>query len=167
MTFRNCSYEQEITQALKDGHWPDGCAPELRDHVAECAGCRDLVLVTEAFQTARSESSNQMPAGSASLLWWRAQLRRRNAAAEQVSRPVTVAQIFAWLVVLLVSSLFAASQYNHGLHWSAWGPSSWRVLHLVSAGLGDFDWNLALLIPTIGGLAILSGLVVYLVSEKF
>ena len=166
MTFRSCSYEKEITQALKDGHWPDGCAPELRGHVAQCAGCRDLVVVTEAFRAAKNESSCQMPAGAAGLLWWRAQLRRRNAAAEQVSRPITVAQTFAWLVVLLVSSLFAASQYSRGLQWSAWGQSSWRVLHLLSAGLSNFDWNLALLIPMIGGLAILSGLVVYLVSEK-
>ena len=33
MTFRTCSYEKELTQALKDGHWPQGCGPELRAHV--------------------------------------------------------------------------------------------------------------------------------------
>lgn len=167
MTFRTCSLEQEVLRALKDGHWPDGCAPELRDHVSGCASCRDLVLVTDIFQQAKSESASEIPAGAAGLLWWRAQLRRRNAVAEKVSRPITVAQTFAWLVVLLVSGSFVASQYNHGLRWSAWNPASWHIQHILSVGLTSFDWNLALLIPSIGGLLILSGLVLYLASEKF
>jgi hypothetical protein len=56
MTFRTCSFEKELTQALKDGHWPQGCGPELRAHVDGCSNCGDLVLVTETFQRARSES---------------------------------------------------------------------------------------------------------------
>ena len=73
MTFRTCSYEVELTQALKDGHWPQGCGTELRAHVDGCGSCRDLVLVTQAFQGARRGSEQLVPSGSASLLWWRAQ----------------------------------------------------------------------------------------------
>ena len=47
-------YEKEVTQALKSGHWPEGCAPELRAHVEACADCSDQVLVTRAFQQAES-----------------------------------------------------------------------------------------------------------------
>ena len=120
MTFRTCSFEKELAQALKDGHWPEGCGPELRAHVHACCNCSDLVLVTQTFQRARSESERTAPSGSPSLLWWRAQLRRRNAAAERVSRPITIAQIFAWFVIVLVGVVFVASQYHHGLRWASW-----------------------------------------------
>ena len=168
MNLRTCSYEKELAQALKDGHWPDGCAPELRAHVDACANCSDLVLVTQTFQNARSESAREVPADSPSLLWWRAQLRRRNAAAERVSRPITIAQTFALAVNVLVAVVLVASQYRHGLRWALWwqGITPARVLHLMSGTSATAGWNLLLLIPMIGGLVLLSGLVLYVVSEK-
>jgi hypothetical protein len=174
MTFRTCSFEKELTQALKDGHWPQGCGPELRAHVDGCSNCGDLVLVTETFQRARSESERATPGGgSPSLLWWRAQLRRRNAAAERVSRPITIAQTFAWFVTVLVGVIFVASQYRHGLRWVSWWPElvPSRAFHLlmssvISSGSGLASWNPLLLISGFAVLAMLSGLVVYLASEK-
>jgi hypothetical protein len=171
MKFRTCPYEKELTQALKDGHWPQGCGPELRAHVTECGNCRDLVLVTETFQRARSESESNAPYDSPSLLWWRAQLRRRNAATQRVSRPLTIAQTFAWFVVVLVGVVFVASQYRHGLHWVSWWSEfvPLRTLHLLPmlpAGAGQVGVNLFLLIFGFGVLALLSALVVYLASEK-
>jgi hypothetical protein len=169
MTFRACSYEKEITQALKDGHWPQGCGSELRAHVGGCGSCSDLVLVTQTFQGARSESERAAPCGAPSLLWWRAQLRRRNAATERVSRPITIAQTFAWCVVVLMGVVFVASQYRHGLRWAAWWSEfvPARGLHLLLTGSGFVEWNLLLLISGFGVLVLLSGLVVYLASEKF
>jgi hypothetical protein len=168
MTFRACSYEKEITQALKDGHWPQGCGPELRAHVEACGNCSDLVLVTQTFQGARSESERAAPCGSPSLLWWRAQLRRRNAATERVSRPITIAQTFAWFVVVLMGVVFVASQYRHGLRWASWWSEfvPARGLHVLPLGSGPVGWNLLLLISGFGVLVLLSGLVVYLASEK-
>ena len=169
MTFRTCSYEKELTQALKDGHWPQGCGPDLRAHVHNCGNCSDLVLVTQTFQRARNESERAAPvAGSPSLLWWRAQLRRRNAATERVSRPITIAQTFAWFVTLIVGIVFVVSQYRHGLHWASWWSelSPPRALHFLPAGSGQVDWNFLLLISGCAVLALLSGLVVYLASEK-
>jgi hypothetical protein len=172
MTFRACSYERELTQALKDGHWPEGCGPELRAHVDACGHCSDLVLVTETFQRVRSESEHATPCGSPSLLWWRAQLRRRYAATERVSRPITIAQIFAWLVTVLVGIVFVASQYHHGLHWAAWWPevAPARILHVLSIapiGNGQLDPIRLLLLFAFGVLLLFSALVVYLASEKF
>src|ERR1700676_4189059 len=171
MTFRACSYEKELTQALKDGHWPVGCGPELRAHVDACNNCSDLVLVTQTFQLARSESE-QAPYGSPSLLWWRAQLRRRYAATQRVSRPITIAQIFAWLVTVLVGVVFVATQYRQGLHWaSRWSelvPA--RILPLLPtapSGNGQVDPILLLLLSGFGVLLLFSALVVYLASEKF
>jgi len=168
MTLRTCSFEKELAQELKDGRWPEGCGPELRAHVRACCNCSDLVLVTQTFQRARSESERAAPSNSASLLWWRAQLRRRNAAAERVSRPITIAQIFAWFVIVLVGVVFVASQYRHGLRWAAWWSelAPVRAFRLLPIGSGQVDWNLLLLISGFGVLALLSGLVVYLASEK-
>lgn len=61
MTFRTCSFEKELAQALKDGHWPEGCGPELRAHVHTCGNCSDLVLVTQTFRQARGESECAAP----------------------------------------------------------------------------------------------------------
>ena len=165
MTLRTCSYETELAQALKAGHWPDGCTPDLRTHVALCRNCGELVLVTEAFQRARSESGT-VPADLAGVLWWRAQLRRRNAANQRASRPISLAQSFALFVNAAVAIVFVAWQYHHGLRWASW----WSERELAPV-LGRFDIGSrldgnALLICSLGMLALLSGLVVYLVSEK-
>ena len=166
MTFRTCSWEHEVSQALKDGHWPEGCAQELREHVATCANCGDLVLVTQTFQQARSESEREAPNGAPGLLWWRAQLRRRNTAAERVSRPITIAESLTLVVYLLVAVIFVASQYRHGLRWALWMPelAPSRFFHLWA--IESANWNLPLLILGCGVLALLSGVVVYLASEK-
>ena len=168
MTFAACSHENELTQALKDGHWPQGCGPELRAHVEVCAACSDLVLVTQAFQNARSESDLAVATGSPSLLWWRAQLRRRNAAAESVARPITIAQAFAWVVTALVGIAFVVSQYRHGLRWASWSAelAPLRVFHFLSIESARVDWNPLLLISGFGMLALLSAVVVYLASGK-
>ena len=142
--------------------------PELRVHVENCASCSDLVLVTQTFQRARSESERVALSGSPSLLWWRAQLRRRNAATERVSRPVTIAEIFAFVVYVFVGVVLVASQYRHGLKWSSWlaeiTPS--RAFHFLSVGSGQVDSNLLLLLFGFGVLSLVSILVVYFASEK-
>jgi len=166
MTFGTCSYEKEVRLALKSGHWPAGCAPELRDHVRQCDSCNDLVLLTEAFQTARRDSANEasVPPG---LIWWRAQLRLRRSVAEQVSTPVTIAQLFAWAISLVAAVAFVVSQYHHGLRWASWfsdlTPNFLRLSPIISDHLG---WSLIVLIPTLGALALVAGLVVFLVAEK-
>jgi hypothetical protein len=167
MKFRACSFEKELTLALKDGHWPQGCGPELRAHVDVCGSCSDLVLVTQALQGARKESEQAAPCGSPSLLWWRAQLRLRNTAAERVCRPITIAQTFAWIVLLAVGVVLVASQYRRGLRWASWWSDlGSRAAHFLPNVSGQAGLNLFLLISGAGVLALLSGLVVYLATEK-
>jgi hypothetical protein len=166
VNIRTCSYETELAQALHAGHWPDGCTPDLRTHVERCRNCRELVRVTQAFQQARGQSGTTVPADWAGLLWWRAQLRRRNAANQRASRPISIAQSFALLVNLAVAIVFVAGQYHHGLRWASWWPAPElaRLLHRfdIAPRLDGNGW----LICSIGMLALLSGLVVYLVWEK-
>lgn len=165
--FRACSFEKELTQELKNGHWPQGCGPELRAHVDVCGSCSDLVLVTQTLQDARKESEQAAPCGSPSLLWWRAQLRLRYTATKRVSQPITIAQAFAWVVLLMVGTVFVASQYRHGLRWASWWSElAPRASHFLPNFSGQADLNLFLLISGAGVLALLSGLVVYLATEK-
>jgi len=167
MILRSCSFEKEVELALKDGHWPHGCVPELRAHVDSCRQCSDLVLVTETFYRARVQTAANSLPDSPDLLWWRAQLRRRYMATGAVARPVTIAQTFALSLNLLVAVFLVAWHYRHGLHWAAWWdllPT--RALQLLSSTSAKPDWNPVLLIPTLGAVAILSGIVLYLVSER-
>jgi hypothetical protein len=167
MTFCGCSHEADVAEALNNGHWPEGCLPELRSHVEACARCRDLILLTETFQRARNESMRALPEASPSLLWWRAQLRRRNTARARLSRPIGMAQMFALFLNLTVGIVFIAWQYGHGLRWESWWSelASTRVLPFWSLG----SRGVSALVPAmsaVGMVAVLSGVVLYLVYKK-
>src|SRR5580693_232629 len=101
MNLKSCPHEKEIRELVARGQWPVAAEPDLRGHVAGCRCCSDLVLVAGAFQRARAESVAAARPGSPGALWWRAQLRRRNAVIERISRPLFGAEIFALAVALL------------------------------------------------------------------
>jgi hypothetical protein len=171
VTVSFCSREKEITELFQSGHWPAACSSDLRAHVDTCDRCRDFVLVTQAFRLARVESTKSARVNSPGVLWWRAELRRRNAAFEDIGKPITVAQLFALLINLLVAAGFAVAESRHWVRWPSWLsdlPQS-RAFHLET--LWSFasmkpDWNLMILIPTLGAVALLSGVVLYLAWEK-
>jgi hypothetical protein len=169
MNLGSCSREKEVSELLKQGHWPHACSADLRAHVDGCRVCQDLVLVTASFQKARAEAASAAPLQSPGLLWWRAQLRRRNTAIERVARPLLGAQIFALAVTLMAGAAFLAWQVRRGFSSAAWLAELPRVLHLealLSATLPRFDGSLWLLVPVLATLALLGGVAVYLASEK-
>jgi hypothetical protein len=136
-----------------------------------CRCCGDLALVALAFQAARAEAFDAAKIGSPGVLWWRAQLRRRNAAVERIGRPILGAQIFALAVNLLLVVGFVVWQARHGLAWLTWLQQLPQTapLHFDS---GWFDsllgggWSPMVLIPAAATLALLGGVVVYLATEK-
>jgi hypothetical protein len=171
MTFSPCSREKEVVELLARGHWPHACTPELRGHVSACRDCGELVLVSLAFQSARADAASAANLSSPGALWWRAQLRRRRAAVERVGKPLLGAQIFALAVNLLLVVGFLVWQARSGLQWLSWLehlPQP-RMLHLEvlwpSAPLNS-GWSLMVLLPALATLALLSGVVVYLASER-
>jgi hypothetical protein len=155
---------------VAQGHWPHACAAELRAHLDQCRGCADLLLVTYAFQNSRTAALGQAKLPAASALWWRAQLRRRNAAVERVGRPMLGAQIFAFCLTLLVPVGFVASQASRGLHWLNWfAQSQPEPIHLSVAlptSPAASGWSLGVLIPIFATVALVSAVAVYLASEK-
>jgi hypothetical protein len=171
MILSSCAREKEVTEMLKRGQWPAACEAELRDHVSACRSCGDLVLVTSSFQRARSEAALAAPAGSPGLLWWRAQLHRRNAAVERLGKPILSAQIFALAINLVLVVGFLISQARRGLGWLTWleqfsQANTFRLGNLWPAALLNSGWSSIALIPAVAALALLSGVVVYLASDR-
>ncbi|HWE85334.1 MAG TPA: hypothetical protein VG267_10350 [Terracidiphilus sp.] len=129
MNFRACTREKELAALLHGGYWPDASSDEMRAHVAICGSCRALVAVTQAFRSERGQAMAQPRLESPGVLWWRAQLRRRNAALERLSRPLLSAQIFAVVIALAAAGAFLAVQIRQGSSWLADLP---RTLHFAA-----------------------------------
>lgn len=152
-----CSQQEQVTAVIQAGQWPDGCEPELRAHVEACQACSDLVLVAQAFQQAGKTSlpmAHQLP--SPGVIWWRAQIRKRNEAMERVIRPVAIAEWIAISVLLLAMAALIAWQHASMTNWlsSIW-PSFSGFTELPSV----LTWGA-------GTLVILVGFAVYLLKAK-
>jgi len=176
MMLRCCPREAEVKALVERGQWPQACATELRKHVDSCRSCGELVLVTAAFQHARNHALGAARLGSPGLLWWRAQLRRRNAAVERISRPILSAQIFALAVNLVVAAAVAVWQARHGVAWLTWLeqlPHNMSLQWLTSlvpeglfnSGAGSLTSPLVLVFAS-STLLLVGGVVAYFASEK-
>jgi len=170
-----CRHEAEVKQLLELGHWPHSCSDELRAHVAGCRVCSDLVLLTQAFRGARAESAAVALPPPASVLWWRAQLRRREAAMKRIQRPLLGAQVFALVVALLILSGTLVYEAANGVQLVS-GAGAWLgsvrespAFHLDALwpfAMGQASASLMYLVPGAAMLLLLGGVVVYLATEK-
>lgn len=174
---RVCKHEAEIHQALLRGQWPVSCAPELRAHAESCRSCQETILLTQAFRGARAVSAGAAQLPPPGVLWWRAQLRRRNAAVERINRPLLGAQIFAFAVTLLVAAGFFVLQAKDGWHWFSSlgaGVGEWfgslpqsPAFHLeVLWSSTKSGGGLMYLVSGLAMLALASGVVMYLTGQK-
>ena len=169
MTPFTCPREKELTLALRLGHWPQACSPDLRAHVAGCRTCSDLALVAGSLQAARSAVTAPPHLPTAGALWWRAQLRRRNADIERIARPLLGAQIFAMAMAIVVGAgvlLWAARQGITVGSWFRQLSHAFDLSALLPDSLVQFGGISWLLIPVLATLALVSGVVVYFASEK-
>jgi hypothetical protein len=160
-----CPHEAEVQAILRHGHWPQACDPELREHIETCRTCGEQLLVLHAFHTARAQSMQAARIDHPNLLWWRAQLRRRNEALQRVSRPITTAQVFAFCISILA----AAALLRKGFSWSSWFPQSSTASHFDALSFFtsiEADWGLFLLLTGLGTVLLLSAVVVYLASDR-
>jgi hypothetical protein len=169
MTLRACAHQKEVRQLLEQGHWPHACPAELRAHLSQCRACAELVLVTQAFQKSRVSTAAQVKLPAPGAIWWRAQLRRRNAAVERVGKPIIGAYVFALSVAVLVAAVFAINQARHGLRWLDWLAQSGSSLRVES--ISPSTWlsaagSLVVLIPVFAMVALLGAVVVYIAAER-
>lgn len=163
-----CPHENEVKELVERGQWPIATAtsPELTVHVRECKSCADLALVTEAFQNARRNATGPAHGMAPGMLWWRAQLRRREAAMERIAKPILGAQIFALAVNLALAAGLVVWEATHGIDWLSWfGPQGQPgVGALVEAAISG--WGLAMMVAAVAALVLLGGAVVFLAAER-
>ena len=149
-----CSSEKELEAALRQGRWPHACDPDLRAHVDACCDCQELILVTQTLQKAKSNGEQLAQLRSPGLLWWRAQLRRRNEAIQTVTEPLALAEkvgLLALLVAFFVlvwqggqpadllsffQSLFSSDFSSLGELWTTASGANAGTMVLGFAGLG-------------------------------
>lgn len=169
MTLGLCPHEKEIAALLAGGQWPQAAPADLRAHAATCRSCAELALVTTAFRSARTTAAAAAPLVSPGILWWRAQLRRRNAAIERVTRPILGAQIFALFICFVVAVGFSVSHAAQGIGWISDLTQLIRLPSIDMAKLwpsstqGSALW---VLVPLAAMLALLGGVAVYLASSE-
>jgi hypothetical protein len=164
-----CPREAEAQAVLRRGHWPDACEPELRHHVATCERCSSRLLVLHTFQTARAESVQAANVGHPNLLWWRAQLRRRNEALQRVSKPTVTAQLFALCISILTAAALLGSLIRKGVDWSSWLPALSTLPHFDALSLLSSvraDWGLLLPLTGFATVIVLGAVVVYLAADR-
>jgi hypothetical protein len=170
MNLSRCAREKEVAELLVRGCWPGSSAPDLLAHVRVCRNCGDLVLVTESFKAERATAAGAATIASPGALWWRAQLRNRNAAVARVRKPILGAQVFALTTYLLIAAAFLASQARHGIEWLTWleqlpQAGAFHIETLWPSSLSGSGLSLMLLIPVLGVLALLGGVAAYLASD--
>jgi hypothetical protein len=169
MNFTTCNRDKEVAQALAAGYWPEACSDDLRAHVAACHPCSQRILLSHAFRRERAAASAQPRLEAPGVLWWRAQLRRRNAAIERIGRPLLGAQIFAVAIALIAAAAFLASQARTGLGWFAWLLDVPRSLHfeaLLPAGLQNPSGAALVAVVLLAVVAGLGGFAAYISSDK-
>jgi hypothetical protein len=99
--------EKEVMAAVRSGQFPAACEPALRKHVQECKSCSQAASLSLGFAEMRAEASEKALPGAPGLLFWKAQLRRRNQAIEQITRPILAVEIVGFAVTIVVLGLVA------------------------------------------------------------
>jgi hypothetical protein len=151
MTAPECAREQDVINAIVTGRW-DHVDPALHAHASECHVCGELVEVTSLMRVDREQLHVEGSVPSAGQIWWRAAIRARLEASQQVARPlswlfgVSVA-CAAGLAFAVVELLWSPAQraLASTTYWTAW------------FGVGE----LTRLIPTMAGLTPLTATAVF------
>ena len=128
-----CCREPDILDALITERWPDRADGELRTHAADCAVCRDLIASVSPILNDRVDLSNEGHLPSSGAMWWRAQMRARQEAVREASRPITIAQIVGFGCVVVLAAVAMA--------WVSPVMRNWAVDATVSLMLaaGNFE----------------------------
>lgn len=87
-----CAREHDVLEALAADASLETWSGDLRAHAGACPICGDLVAVAlPLLQEQRAATSEAHPPSSG-IVWWRAQMRARQEAAQAATRPITVVQ---------------------------------------------------------------------------
>lgn len=152
-----CPRESDVLDAIASGKWPRRIAPELAGHVADCPVCTDVVAVATAIQADHEAIWEDAGIPSSGQVWWRAEMRVRQEAVRQASRPIAIAQAAAVIVALALTI---------GTGWMAWTWSGGRLiphnLAAISAQALTSPLTISLIVAVFA-LAVITPVALYLV----
>ena len=92
MTRIECTFEQDVIDALQSARWPARAEAALVAHVAGCDVCRDVAAVAALVIADAQDAPAEVRLPDAGAMWLRAQWRARAEAERRVTHPITVAQ---------------------------------------------------------------------------
>jgi hypothetical protein len=141
-----CRHEGDLVAAVTSGRWPAAVDQAMRDHVAACEVCAEVLQVSEAMAAIEQETLADTRLPSAGQVWWRSQLRARRDAAATAARPVLVAQAVGGAAAV---GLIAAV-----VSWQ------WTTISTAAMGLGLVNLGLATWVG-VATAAVLGPLVIY------
>jgi hypothetical protein len=87
-----CSHEPAIVEAIIAGRWPAAVDEETRMHVDQSDSCREVAIIAPVLRDEYLALRHDTQLPSAAQVWWRAAVRARLEAAQDASRPITLAQ---------------------------------------------------------------------------
>jgi hypothetical protein len=155
-TLIECPRESDVLDALASQRWPDRVDRELADHVASCDICKDILVVAAAMREDRDAAWQEASLPSSGQVWWRAEMRARQEAIREASRPITVAYGVAALAALVV--IVAAS-------WFAW-PAVHELASSVASIKASESVSSPLTVPllvALGAILVVAPVALYLV----
>jgi len=133
-----CEFEADALAAALQSTWPERADTNLREHVAGCAICSDVVAIAGALDHARQEMREQVVVPDSGRVWWLAQVRARREAAEAAGRPITAAQTIAFACAVgLLGACFGATStwFQSMLGWIKSGVAGIHVKALVPSAV--------------------------------
>lgn len=99
MANRDCSYEAEVLRAVATAH----IGEDLRDHIASCEECAELLSVASAVADDRQTLMREAPIPSSGLMWLRTKVRAQEEARRMAVRTATLVQAGLIAVALIVA----------------------------------------------------------------
>jgi hypothetical protein len=90
-----CRFEPNVLRAVRFEEWTES----LRQHVPTCEDCSAAVAVGPWMRSFAATPVVERVMPNPSILWIKAQILQRDAAAERVTTPLNSMQIAAYLVV--------------------------------------------------------------------
>jgi hypothetical protein len=129
-----CTREDELLDAMGRGF----VGPELDEHAAGCASCRELRLVAGALLEDRNESVRKAAVPTAGTMWWRMKIRQRHEAQARTRQTLLIGQAATLLIAIVVSAALLGPEIVATVR------TAMASIHLTGAMLLAFAGSLVL-----------------------
>ncbi len=138
MSHTNCSEESAVARAIRNGEWNEG----LEAHVRRCGTCRSVRQAAQWMQglapASQLGASEQTNLPDPQILWLRAQLSERQAAAERAHQSLQWVEVVCAMVICAGLGIWLVRDWNEvgeaiakALDWTlfeSW-PALWNSLY--------------------------------------